>query len=215
MVLSAALVGGFAARLLKLPVLVGYLLAGVAIGPHTPGLLADEETVQNVANVGVILLMFGVGLHFSLRDLMSVRRSENVWVDHNTFSDGDNPDSAQPVHFGRPYQVHDGALDITHTASLVTVSHNRFTGRDKVMLIGSSNTVGPDVGRPGASRSTGQCDVVHRPTPFDGTPLRALIRRSPSRASWDGSHRSTGTSRGDRTSPRSARPHCRRCRGCS
>ncbi|MFV2019576.1 polysaccharide lyase family 1 protein [Micromonospora sp. LOL_023] len=80
-------------------------------------------------------------------DLMSVRRSENVWVDHNTFTDGDNPDSAQPVHFGRPLQVHDGALDITHTASLVTVSYNKFDGRDKVMLIGSSNTVGPDVGR--------------------------------------------------------------------
>ncbi|WP_348650019.1 pectate lyase [Solwaraspora sp. WMMA2080] len=80
-------------------------------------------------------------------DLMSVRRSENVWVDHNTFTDGDNPDSAQPIYFGRPLQVHDGALDITHTASLVTVSYNRFDGRDKVMLIGSSNTVGPDVGR--------------------------------------------------------------------
>ncbi|MCZ7422259.1 polysaccharide lyase family 1 protein [Verrucosispora sp. WMMA2121] len=80
-------------------------------------------------------------------DLVSVRRSENVWIDHNTFTDGDNPDSAQPVHFGRPYQVHDGALDITHTASLATVSWNRFSGRDKLMLIGSSNTVGPDVGR--------------------------------------------------------------------
>ncbi|WCN78899.1 pectate lyase family protein [Micromonospora sp. LH3U1] len=80
-------------------------------------------------------------------DQISVRRSENVWVDHNTFTDGDNPDSAQPVHFGRPYQVHDGSLDITHTASLVTASWNRFTGRDKLMLIGSSNTVGPDVGR--------------------------------------------------------------------
>ncbi|MFI6760578.1 polysaccharide lyase family 1 protein [Micromonospora sp. NPDC050417] len=80
-------------------------------------------------------------------DLISVRRSENVWVDHSTFTDGDNPDSAQPVYFGRPYQVHDGSLDITHTASRVTVSYNRFTDRDKVMLIGSSNTVGPDVGR--------------------------------------------------------------------
>jgi len=80
-------------------------------------------------------------------DLMSVRRSENVWVDHNTFTDGDNPDSGQPIHFGRPYQVHDGSLDITHTASLVTASYNRFVSRDKVMLIGSSNTVGPDVGR--------------------------------------------------------------------
>jgi pectate lyase len=80
-------------------------------------------------------------------DLASVRRSENVWVDHNTFSDGGNPDRNQPVYFGRPYQVHDGALDITHTASLVTASYNRFAGRDKVMLIGSSNTVGPDVDR--------------------------------------------------------------------
>jgi pectate lyase len=80
-------------------------------------------------------------------DLMSVRRSEHVWVDHNSFSDGDNPDRDQPVYFGRPYQWHDGALDITHTASLVTASYNRFTGRDKVMLIGSSNTVGPDVDR--------------------------------------------------------------------
>ncbi|MFI5924627.1 polysaccharide lyase family 1 protein [Micromonospora sp. NPDC051543] len=80
-------------------------------------------------------------------DQISVRRSENVWVDHNTFTDGDNPDSAQPSYFGRPYQVHDGSLDVTHTASLVTASWNRFTGRDKLMLIGSSNTVGPDVGR--------------------------------------------------------------------
>ncbi|MER5705340.1 polysaccharide lyase family 1 protein [Micromonospora sp. NPDC002296] len=80
-------------------------------------------------------------------DQISVRRSEHVWVDHNSFTDGDNPDSGQPVHFGRPYQVHDGSLDITHTASLVTASYNRFVGRDKLMLIGSSNTVGPDVGR--------------------------------------------------------------------
>lgn len=80
-------------------------------------------------------------------DQISVRRSEHVWVDHNTFTDGDNPDRAQPSYFGRPYQVHDGSLDVTHTASLVTASWNRFVGRDKLMLIGSSNTVGPDVDR--------------------------------------------------------------------
>ncbi|MEV1285946.1 polysaccharide lyase family 1 protein [Micromonospora sp. NPDC049679] len=80
-------------------------------------------------------------------DQISVRRSENVWLDHNTFTDGDNPDSGQPVYFGRPYQVHDGSADITHTASHVTVSYNTFGARDKTMLIGSSNTVGPDVGR--------------------------------------------------------------------
>ncbi|MEU1643722.1 pectate lyase family protein [Micromonospora zamorensis] len=88
-----------------------------------------------------------VGNWNSQYDQISVRRSENVWVDHNTFTDGDNPDNAQPIHFGRPYQVHDGSLDVTHTASLVTASWNRFTGRDKLLLIGSSNTVGPDVGR--------------------------------------------------------------------
>ncbi|WP_033342380.1 pectate lyase family protein [Catenuloplanes japonicus] len=80
-------------------------------------------------------------------DLISVRRSENVWVDHTTFSDGDNLDTDQPVYFGRPYQVYDGALDITHTSSYVTASWNVFTDHDKTMLIGSSNTVGPDVGR--------------------------------------------------------------------
>jgi pectate lyase len=99
-------------------------------------------------------------------DLVSVRRSENVWIDHNTFSDGDNPDTEQPVYFGRPYQVHDGALDITHTASLVTVSYNRFVARDKVMLIGSSNTVGPDVGR---------LNVTLHHNVFDGT-LQRLPR---------------------------------------
>jgi pectate lyase len=80
-------------------------------------------------------------------DLVSVRRSTNVWVDHNTFSDGANPDSLQPVYFGRPWQVHDGALDITHTSDLVTVSWNVFVNHDKTMLIGSSDTVGPDVGK--------------------------------------------------------------------
>ncbi|WP_409073313.1 pectate lyase family protein [Micromonospora chalcea] len=99
-------------------------------------------------------------------DQISVRRSEHVWIDHNTFTDGDNPDSTQPVFFGRPWQVHDGSLDVTHTASLVTVSWNRFTGRDKVMLIGSSNTVGPDVGR---------LDVTVRHNLFDGT-LQRLPR---------------------------------------
>lgn len=99
-------------------------------------------------------------------DGISVRRSENVWVDHNTFTDGDNPDSAQPVLFGRPYQVHDGGLDITHTASLVTVSYNRFTQHDKGMLIGSSNTVGPDVGR---------LNVTLHHNVFDGT-LQRLPR---------------------------------------
>ena len=69
-----ALVLGFVAVRLKLPALVGYLIAGVIIGPGTPGFVADLELSRQLAEIGVILLMFGVGLHFSLDDLMAVRR---------------------------------------------------------------------------------------------------------------------------------------------
>jgi CPA2 family monovalent cation:H+ antiporter-2 len=58
---------------LRLPAIVGYLLAGVAVGPFTPGFIADRELAPQLAEIGVILLMFGVGIHFSLRDLMAVR----------------------------------------------------------------------------------------------------------------------------------------------
>jgi monovalent cation:H+ antiporter-2, CPA2 family len=71
--LTAAFIGGFVARRLGLPALVGYILAGVAIGPFTPGLIADVEIATQLAEVGVILLMFGVGIHFSIRDLLAVR----------------------------------------------------------------------------------------------------------------------------------------------
>jgi len=72
--LSAAFVGGMVARRVRLPAIVGYLLAGVAVGPHTPGLIADTETASELAELGVILLMFGVGIHFSIPDLLSQRR---------------------------------------------------------------------------------------------------------------------------------------------
>jgi monovalent cation:H+ antiporter-2, CPA2 family len=72
--LGAALVLGFIASRLRLPALVGYLLAGVLIGPHTPGFVADVDLAMQLAEVGVMLLMFGVGLHFSIADLMAVRR---------------------------------------------------------------------------------------------------------------------------------------------
>lgn len=68
-----AFVFGAVAARLKLSPLVGYLFAGVLIGPFTPGFIANEGLAQEVADVGVILLMFGVGLHFSPRDLMAVR----------------------------------------------------------------------------------------------------------------------------------------------
>ena len=72
--LGLALIMGFLAVRLKLPVLVGYLIAGVIIGPATPGFVADVELSSQLAEIGVMLLMFGVGLHFSLDDLLAVRR---------------------------------------------------------------------------------------------------------------------------------------------
>ena len=68
-----ALVGGYIAVRLHLPPLVGYLLAGVAVGPFTPGFVADTHLAPQLAEIGVMLLMFGVGMHFSLRDLLAVR----------------------------------------------------------------------------------------------------------------------------------------------
>ena len=71
--LVAAFIGGLVATRLRLPTIVGYLLAGVAVGPFTPGLVADTETAKQLAELGVILLMFGVGIHFSIPDLLAVR----------------------------------------------------------------------------------------------------------------------------------------------
>jgi CPA2 family monovalent cation:H+ antiporter-2 len=72
--LGLALVFGFIALRLKLPALVGYLVAGILIGPHSPGFVADSAIASQLAEIGVMLLMFGVGLHFSLEDLLSVGR---------------------------------------------------------------------------------------------------------------------------------------------
>jgi len=68
-----AFIFGTIANRFKLPPLVGYLIAGILVGPYTPGFVADQSLALELAEIGVILLMFGVGLHFSLRDLLSVR----------------------------------------------------------------------------------------------------------------------------------------------
>jgi K+:H+ antiporter len=68
-----AFVGGLLATRLKLPPLVGYLVAGIVVGPFTPGFVADAKLAPQLAEIGVILLMFGVGMHFSVRDLLAVR----------------------------------------------------------------------------------------------------------------------------------------------
>src|SRR5213083_3796068 len=72
--LGCAFLFGFIAARLRAPPLVGYLLAGVAVGPFTPGFVADAGLASELAGIGVILLMFGVGLHFSPKDLLSVRK---------------------------------------------------------------------------------------------------------------------------------------------
>lgn len=69
-----ALLLGFAAEKLRIPALVGYLFAGILIGPATPGFVADVHTASQLSEIGVMLLMFGVGLHFSLDDLLAVKR---------------------------------------------------------------------------------------------------------------------------------------------
>ncbi len=71
--LVAAFIGGLITRRLGLPTIVGYLLAGIVIGPFTPGFVGDTEAISQLAELGVIFLMFGVGLHFSFKDLWRVR----------------------------------------------------------------------------------------------------------------------------------------------
>ena len=72
--LAVAFFGGAFAARLKLPPIIGYLVAGILVGPFTPGFVADEGLAAQFSEIGVILLMFGVGMHFSIGDLMDVRR---------------------------------------------------------------------------------------------------------------------------------------------
>jgi CPA2 family monovalent cation:H+ antiporter-2 len=72
--LAAALVFGYVTQRAGLSPIVGYLLAGVAVGPNTPGFVADTHLAEQLAEVGVILLMFGVGLQFHIEELLAVRR---------------------------------------------------------------------------------------------------------------------------------------------
>jgi pectate lyase len=83
----------------------------------------------------------------SAYDSISLFTATHVWLDHNTFTDQPNLDSRQPVYFDRPYQVHDGASDITRGSDLVTVSWNSYQDHDKTMLIGSTNNPRDDLGK--------------------------------------------------------------------
>src|SRR5688572_1181897 len=70
---SAALILGYVTQRLGLSPILGFLLAGVVVGPHTPGFVADARIASQLAEVGVILLMFGVGLHLHVKDLLAVK----------------------------------------------------------------------------------------------------------------------------------------------
>lgn len=78
MALAAAFVGGWIARRLGQPVLIGYLFAGILISPNTPGFDADRERVQQLAEFGVALLMFGLGVEFSISEILRVRRVASI-----------------------------------------------------------------------------------------------------------------------------------------
>ncbi|CAN5694681.1 hypothetical protein BH24ACT15_BH24ACT15_37470 [soil metagenome] len=73
LMLVYACIGGFVALRLRLTPIVGFLASGVLLGPFTPGPIANDAVAQQLAELGEILLMFGVGLHFSVRDLLAVR----------------------------------------------------------------------------------------------------------------------------------------------
>ena len=72
--LAAALVFGWLTQRIGLSTLVGYMLAGILVGPHTPGFVADPKLASQMAEIGVILLMFGVGMHFHPQELLRVWR---------------------------------------------------------------------------------------------------------------------------------------------
>ncbi len=84
--------------------------------------------------------------------LQVINGATNVWIDHSEFTDAPNLDSNQPLYFGRHYQVHDGAVDVTNGSDLVTMSFNRFADHDKLLLIGSTDNT--NRGDPGKLRVT-------------------------------------------------------------
>jgi pectate lyase len=89
----------------------------------------------------------GTGAWDSEYDAISLRDTENVWIDHNEFRDRATADHTLPTIFGAKFQMHDGLVDITNASDLVTVSWNRFLDHDKTMLIGSSDSAPLDVGK--------------------------------------------------------------------
>ncbi|MCL3993032.1 pectate lyase family protein [Streptomyces lavenduligriseus] len=145
------------------------------------GITGGMLQIQNVDNVIVRNLTFSAtedcfpqwdptdgddGNWNSNYDSVTLRGATHVWADHNTFTDAPHFDKANPEYFGREYQIHDGALDITKGSDLVTVERNRFTDHDKTMLIGSSD-----------KDSTGKLRVTIHHNVWKGIVQRAPLAR--------------------------------------
>ncbi len=123
-----------------------------------------------------------VGNWNSEYDSAVVYGATHIWLDHNTFTDGEHPDSSLPTYFGRIYQQHDGELDIVKGADHVTASWNVFTDHDKTILIGNSD-----------SASTAAVDRGHLRVTFHHNLFSGLVERAPASASGR-STRTTTTS---------------------
>ncbi|CAL9303235.1 pectate lyase family protein [Streptomyces sp. SudanB182_2057] len=145
------------------------------------GITGGSLQVKNVDNVIIRNLTFSAtedcfpqwdptdgddGNWNSQYDSVSLRGASHVWADHNTFTDAPHYDKANPEYYGREYQIHDGALDITNGSDLVTVERNRFTDHDKTMLIGSSD-----------KDSTGKLRVTIHHNVWKGIVQRAPLAR--------------------------------------
>ncbi|MDN3261824.1 polysaccharide lyase family 1 protein [Streptomyces sp. CSDS2] len=153
----------------------------VGVPGTNAGITGGSLQVKNVDNVIIRNLTFSAtedcfpqwdptdgddGNWNSAYDSVTLRGASHVWADHNTFTDAPHYDKANPEYYGREYQIHDGALDITNGSDLVTVERNRFTDHDKTMLIGSSD-----------KDSTGKLRVTIHHNVWKGIVQRAPLAR--------------------------------------
>ncbi|RKS07417.1 pectate lyase [Nocardiopsis sp. Huas11] len=159
----------------------------VSVGSNTTVVGADGDSgltgvalrVNNVENVILRNLTFSdaydcfpgwdpkdgnTGNWNSEYDNIEISGSTNVWVDHNTFDDGDNPGSELPEYFDSKYEMHDALLDIVRESDLVTVSYNHFVERDKAMIVGNSD---------GRVTDRGHLRITYHHNHFDGLGQRA------------------------------------------
>ena len=113
---TAAWVMGLITQRLRLSPIVGYLLAGVAIGPFTPGFVGDPSLAPQLAEIGVILLMFGVGLHFHLKDLLAVRTVAGHPDMPLGFADGTGTEARFRAQLGLAV-TEDGTVFLSDTAN--------------------------------------------------------------------------------------------------